>query len=312
MKLLRALVYPGRIPKWASLRSSLDDAKVLVARTLLGQIRSRGRLDDIHEAEFKVFSQFGDDGLIQYVISQVPIERDVFIEFGVEDYTESNTRFLLVNNNWKGLVMDADADNIRSIRASPLYWRHDLTAAQAFVTRESVNQLLASHGFAGRIGLLSIDVDGNDYWIWEALSAADADVVVIEYNSLFGPRRAVAVPYDPLFRRAQAHHSHLYWGASLKALWLLARRKGYTLIGCNSHGNNAYFVKDGKRGSLAALDPEEAYVSSRFRESRDARGRLSYVSGDDRLGLIEHLVVQDLEQDRPVRLSELAGDLRKR
>jgi hypothetical protein len=312
MKLLRGLVHVGRGGEWASLQSSLDDAKVLAARTLLGQIRSRGRLDDIHEAEFKVFSQFGDDGLIQYLIGQVPIERDLFVEFGVEDYTESNTRFLLVNNNWKGLVMDADPDNIRAIRASPLYWRHDLTAAQAFVTRESVNQLLASHGFAGPIGLLSIDVDGNDYWIWEALSAVDPDVVVIEYNSLFGPLRAVAVPYDPHFRRAQAHHSHLYWGASLKALWLLARKKGYSLVGCNSNGNNAYFVKDGRRGSLAVLGPEEAYMSSRFRESRDEQGRLSHVGGRDRLGLIEHLTVQDLEQGRPVRLSELAGEAAER
>jgi hypothetical protein len=118
----------------------------------------------------------------------------VFVEFGVEDYTESNTRFLLVKDNWKGLVIDADADNVRSIRDSPLYWRQDLTAAQAFVTRDNVDEVLISQGFGGPVGLLSIDVDGNDYWIWEALRAADPDIVVIEYNSAFAAERAVVVP----------------------------------------------------------------------------------------------------------------------
>jgi hypothetical protein len=229
---------PGEL---SSLSARIDETKVLVARLLIRQMKERGILHSLKEAEFKVFSQFGDDGIIQYLVHQTGIspEEESFVEFGVGDYTESNTRFLLVHNNWRGLVMDGDAGQIASLHKSDLYWRHDLTAVSVFVSKENLGELLHKHGFEQGLGLMHIDIDGNDYWIWEGLRTPSPVLVIMEYNSVFGSERAVTIPYDPSFRRTRAHHSNLYWGCSLKALWLLAKEKGYVFAGTNSQGNNA-------------------------------------------------------------------------
>jgi len=285
----------------------IDVAKHLAARSLIEQTRQRGILDNLQDAEFKVHSQWGDDGIIQYLIHNIAISEESrsFVEFGVEDYVEAETRFLLVNDDWRGLVMDADADNVASIRRDAISWRHELTAVQALVDAENVDRLLSDHGFAGEIGLLHIDIDGNDYWVWKALRAASPIVVVVEYNSVFGGRRAVTVPYDPAFNRTRAHYSNLYFGASLKSLCLLAAEKGYRFLGCSSSGNNAFFVRGDKVGRLRVTTAEEGYVRSRARESRDRAGNLTYLSGKDRLRLIGDLSVLDVESGRLVKLAEL-------
>ena len=295
----------GLSDRLAETRRAVDEQKMLTARLLVNQLRARGPVADLREAEFKVFSQFGDDGIIQYLINEVAPGSRTFIEFGVEDYTESNTRFLLVNDNWRGLVLDGSEANVERIRRDEIYWRHDLTAASAFVTRENVNDLFAAHGFAGELGLLSIDIDGNDYWVWEAVEVVRPAIVVAEYNSVFGARRAVTVPYDPAFRRTAAHPSNLYFGCSLRALDVLARRKGYAFAGSNSAGNNAYFVRLDKMGKIARPGVEEGYVESRFRESRDAAGRLTFLAGEARRRAIEELEVFDVEENRLVRIREL-------
>lgn len=291
-----------------ALHRKMDETKVLAARGLVRNVRSSPPLDDIREAEFKVFSQFGDDGILQYLLSHVGIEDDSFIEFGVADYTESNTRFLLVNDNWRGLVIDSGAKNIRTIRRDPLFWRHELLAIQAFVTRENLNALIGESGIGSRPSILSIDIDGNDYWVWEALDVVTPAIVVIEYNSLFGARRAVTIPYQADFDRGQAHYSGLFGGCSLRALGLLAERKGYAFVGCNSSGNNAYFVRRDRLGSVKAASIEAGYVLSRVRDSRDQKGALSFVGGEGRLRLIQDLEVWDLEANRTVRLAEVFGE----
>ena len=292
-----------------SMERELEDLKILSAAPLVRELRSACIYDNIQEAEFKVFSQFGDDGIIQYLIThtEIPAAQQKFIEFGVENYRESNTRFLLMNNNWSGLIFDGSAENINSIKNDPIYWKYDLTAVQSFIDRNNINDLIAANGFDGDIGILSIDVDGNDYWIWEKIEVVNPVIVIIEYNSLFGGTRAVAVPYDPLFSCNKAHYSNLYWGSSLKALGQLAERKGYAFVGADSHGNNAYFVARNKLGNLKQISVEDGYVCSKFRESRDETGRLTNVSGPRRLQLIEHMQVFDFEKGQLISLKEL-GD----
>ncbi len=289
------------------LHHKIDDAKVLAAKSLVKDVRQGGPLDDIRKAEFKVFSQFGDDGILQYLVSHAEVEDDSFIEFGVADYTESNTRFLLANDNWRGLVIDSGSHNVSSIRRDPLFWRHELQAICAIVTRENVNSLLGGAGFGETPGLLSVDIDGNDYWVWDALEAVRPTIVVAEYNSLFGRERAVTIPYRPDFDRVRGHFSGLFWGCSLKALGSIASRKGYVFVGCNSNGNNAYFVKKQRLGSVVPVSIEDGFVLSRIRDSRDERGALSFTGGEDRLRLIEHLEVVDLETGQVVPLREVTA-----
>jgi len=291
----------------SSVESQLEDMKLLCAAPLVNRLRDDFVYDNIQEAEFKVFSQFGDDGIIQYLVNRVeiPAGRRRFIEFGVENYRESNTRFLLLNNNWSGLILDGSADNINSIKNDQIYWKHELTAVHSFIDRDNINELIAANGFAGEVGILSIDIDGNDYWIWETIDVVKPAIVIVEYNSVFGATRAVAVPYDPLFNCTKAHYSNLFWGSSLKALCQLGKRKGYAFVGADSHGNNAYFVAQDKLGKLKELTAADGYVASRFRESRDEVGQLTYVSGRQRLELIKHLEVFDFEKGALISLREL-------
>jgi hypothetical protein len=282
----------------------MDDLKLLTGRLLANQVRSSAR--SFRESEFKVFSQFGDDGIIQYLIArlEIPQELSTFVEFGVQDYSESNTRFLLLNDNWRGLVMDGDRGNIESIKVRDMYWRHDLTALCRWIDRDNINAILEESGFAGRIGILSIDIDGNDYWVWQRIESVRPVIVIAEYNSVFGAGQAITVPYDPAFNRTKAHYSNLYWGASLPALAGLGRSKGYAFIGANLAGNNAYFVDESYlgRGGIAALTPQQGYVESRFRESRDERGQLTYLGGAARRQMIAGMPIYDIERDAVVAL----------
>ena len=252
----------------------------------LGRIESR-QLSEINvkspaDAEYRVFSQWGEDGIIDWLTTRVPIEREIFIEFGIENYTEANTRFLLMHRNWSGLVIDSSEANIGSIKHQEVSWRYKLKAATAFITRENINGIFRENNISGDIGLLSIDIDGNDYWIWKVIDAVSPRIVVIEYNSRLGPDLSVTIPYDADFSRGPAHYSMIYYGASLRALWKLGRQKGYQLICCNSAGNNAFFVReDVMPERLRPADVGEVFVRGKFRESRDEDGRLTYLDPGD-------------------------------
>jgi hypothetical protein len=310
-KLVRALLGQlGRYLGTDRVLAEVEDSKVLLGRYLARQLQDTSPLLGLAAMEFKVFSQFGDDGILQYLIHKTALSENLhrFVEFGVSDYEESNTRFLLVKDNWRGLVIDGSASNVAHIKSRPWYWRHDLTAVCAFITASNIDELIAANGFSGEIGILSIDIDGNDYWVWERIQCARPVVVVAEYNSVFGWRRAVTIPYDPDFTRAAAHFSQLYWGCSLAALAQLADKKGYALVGSNSAGNNAYFVRRDKLGDLPELNPQRAHVDSRYRESRDRSGRLTYLSGKERVRAIADMPLVDLHLGKTVRVGDIDDD----
>ncbi len=278
---------------------------ILSAQSPIHRIRELQHIPSLREVEFKVFSQWGEDGIIQYLINKVPIEHNTFIEFGVEDYTESNTRMLLMNDNWQGLVIDGSHAHIRYIQRDDIYWRYAQTAQCHFITRETINDIISSAGMKGDIGLLSIDIDGNDYWVWEALDVVNPRIVICEYNSVFGSDCAVTIPYDEQFQRTKAHYSNLYFGASLPALCILAERKGYEFCGSNSVGTNAFFVRKDLSHSIKTITAKEGYVLSRVRESRDIHGNLTYLSGLERVNVMKDLKVIDITSNRLVRLRDL-------
>ncbi len=235
---------------------------------------SRSEGQQLADNEFRVFSQWGEDGIIQFLLRHIPIENRTFVEFGVEDYIQANTRFLLVNNNWHGLVLDGSSENIAKIKDAPVHFNYDLKAVQAFVTRDNINEILRNNGVTGEIGLLSIDIDGNDFWVWRAIDVIDPIIVVVEYNHRFGKEPAVTVPYEESFDRFRSPRPLVYFGASLKALCILGERKGYAFVGCNSNGVNAFFVrKDKKPDRIRELSAEEGFVAGKFSELRDENGR---------------------------------------
>lgn len=272
-----------KIKHMYDLVSTIEETKMEIETNLLLSAKAvakgykGNRLKKLSEAEFKVFSQNGEDGIIQYLINNIEIENETFVEFGVGDYRESNTRFLLNNDNWSGLIIDGSEENMFEVRNWLELWKYNLKVKTAFIDKDNINDLISSEGIIGDIGLLSVDLDGNDYYVLDAIKCISPRIVICEYNSVFGGEHPVSIPYDPNFYRTKAHYSNLYWGTSLKALMHWADNKGYTFVGCNSFGNNAFFVRNDCVGNIDSLIDSAEFVEGKYRESRDREGNLSYV-----------------------------------
>ena len=259
------------------------------------QLRSMKKITTLEDVEFRVHSQWGEDGIIEWLVQQMPgIDRS-FVEFGVENFGEANTRFLLRNRGWRGLIMDGTAANMQHVKSETLYWMHDLLAVEAFITAENINQLITDNGFSGELGILSVDIDGNDYWVLEAIDCVNPAILILEYNGVLGDQHAITVPYDAGFERLAAHHSGQYFGASVKAMIQLAKEKGYTFIGTNSNGVNAFFVRDDLAPPIVGAIENIKMWPPRHRDSRDGNGVLIYARGLDKAKQIEGLPVHNLE-----------------
>lgn len=244
----------------------------------IGRIKSdhnkNKNITNINEAEFKVFSQFGDDGIIDYIINNISIKHKIFVEFGVENYEESNTKFLLLSQNWQGFILDSSKEYINEIKHQDYYWKYNLHAKESFITVDNINKLLKEFKLPKEIGLLSIDIDGNDFWIWEAIDEISPTIVIIEYNARFGSTESVTIPYRHDFNRKQNENfKNIYYGSSLAALEKLGERKGYSLIFTNSNGNNAYFLKNEKLPNnhkvLCRKNAQSAFTLNSFKEFMD-------------------------------------------
>jgi hypothetical protein len=253
------------------LRARLDFVQEALARVEIAGLLASPPKPHLRDYEVRVFSQWGEDGIIAYLLYLLGDVPRTFVEFGVEDYVESNTRFLIRQGDWAGVIIEADQLAAQRIRSLPESWQYDLRLVEAFVTRDNVNGLIADAGLTGEIGVLSIDIDGNDYWVWEGLDVVRPAVVVIEFNGRLGPIEAVTIPYDPGFTRWAASHTGIYYGASLAALVQLGREKGYDYVGSNRADTNAFFVRSDLRPpSLRALTAAEGWRPLRVREMRDA------------------------------------------
>jgi hypothetical protein len=273
----------------------VDERSLILSGKILAHQNSKFiRVKNLSELEFSVFSQWGEDGIIDWLIGKIPNIHNTFIEFGVEDYTESNTRFLLKNRNWSGLVIDGSYQNIDKIKNQDIYWRHSLVAKHAFIDCENINELMSEFSGKNEIGLLSIDIDGNDYWVWEAIDSISPYIVICEYNAVLGDLHSLTVPYRPDFNRTSAHYSNLYFGASIKALTYLGEKKGYTYLGTTSSGVNAFFIRNDLAHFVTESIDEVASYPSKFREARDSKGDLNFTQGEDRVGIIRKLPLFDV------------------
>lgn len=259
----------------------------------------------LSENGFSVFSQWNEDGIIQYIISKIPEIPKIFIEFGVENYVESNTRFLLLKDHWKGLIIDGSYDHIQSIKSSELYWKSKLIAVHSFINAENIENIFNSHGFTGDIGILSVDIDGNDYWILKKITSVKPTVVIVEFNNLLGIKKSLTVPYDPMFVRHEKHFSGLYFGASLKAFYDLLIKRGYSFLGCNEICNNAFFVLNEYSDRFQVLTLEEGYGYNWVRESRNKKGKLLFLDNRlERLQLLDDAEFLDLETEKIIKICD--------
>lgn len=273
-----------------------EEERLMLGRLLAETFKYKKEIASLSEVGFKVFSQWDDDGIIQWLAHHLEFPHQTFIEFGVANYRESNTRFLMMNDNWSGLVMDGSEANIRQVTTAEYYWRYELLAKATLIDKDNINAAIAAARFDPEVGILHIDLDGNDYWIWEAITGISPIVTILEYNSILGIDRPITIPYQEDFFRTRAHYSNHYYGSSLRALYRLSLAKGYAFIGCNGAGNNAYFVRRDKlNATVREVSLEAGYVLSKYRESRDRDGNLSYLTGSARIEAIRGLPVFNIE-----------------
>ncbi len=263
------------------IKKNIDKLKINQGKLLIKDLKDC-RLDNLDDFSFSIYSQFNEDGIIQYLINNLDIKNNEFIEIGVENYEEANTRFLLQNNCWKGLIIDSSKVHINFIKNQNYYWRYALDAEAAFVTKQNINNIIRKYDFNQNIGLLSIDIDGNDYWIWEAISIIKPDILVIEYNSLFGIEKNITLKYDQNFMRPEKGIYKCLYGASLKALKTLSKKKGYSLVTVNSNGNNAFFVRDEiLNDKIHERDLSVCFKNNTFKEYINSKGEISNLDKDD-------------------------------
>lgn len=251
----------------------------------------------INEYEQKIYSQNGEDGIIDYIFSQIETTNKFSVEFGVGDGFESNTAYLLEKKNWTGLMMDYGSDNKihvsnvvkkawknknlglkkniqNDIRfAKKILSRNKRTKSFQFdiknerVTAENIQNLFAKYNVPTDFDLLSIDIDFNDYWVWKSIVDYFPRVVIIEYNSSIPSNESKVVPYDP----DSIWDGTNYFGASLLALNNLAIQKGYTLVGCDSNGINAFFCKTELLSDYSLNSIDELYRSPKYGEIIDGK-----------------------------------------
>ncbi len=190
---------------------------------------------------FRSLSQNDEDGITLALFDLIGHGSRRFAEIGAGT-NGGNSGFLARECGWTGLMVDASSERVKRLQRN--FGPHGVATVAEMVSRENVNALLESHGLTGEIDLLSVDIDGNDYWVWQALTVVSPRVVIVEYNAAWGAEQAVVVPYHPTFDR-HAHDGPLkYYGASLEAFIRLAAEKGYRFLTTEPRGVNAYFVRN--------------------------------------------------------------------
>ncbi len=241
--LIGGLYYPLarlRIQEAVSLDQTVKGLSAQYVRSLLELPRYRDP-KRLGRYEFKVSSQSGEDGIIAEIFRRIGTTNRSFIEFGASSGVENNTS-LLLRLGWNGLWIDADTEAITKARQKfdTLISEGRLTILESFITAENIEDLFRQGKVPEEPDLLSIDIDRNDYHVWEQITHYQPRVVIVEYEASFGPTISWVVPYDPkAFGWTEFGN-----GASLKALTDLGARKGYSLVGCNIGGVNAFFIRN--------------------------------------------------------------------
>ncbi len=189
----------------------------------------------------KVYSQNEEDGLIIEIFNRIGTTNKTFVEFGCGDGLENNT-YALLFQDWNGLWIDGSPKNVRKIREGlpTTIASGQLKVVESFITKDNINGLISGHIKEQEIDLLSVDIDGNDYFVWDAITCISPRALIMEYNAKFAPPVRYCMAYDPQHMWNYTDHG----GFSLKFIEEKAAAKGYALVGCNLSGANAFFVRN--------------------------------------------------------------------
>lgn len=291
--------------------SLTDEMRVLVGQAgLMAQRAARASFMDLWDAEVSVFSQWGEDGILDYLCDLLRISRPRMVEFGAGDFTECNSRCLAELRNASVLAVDARRDLEASIMKRDIRWRSTVIPRVEWITPDSAPRAMeAARQSLGGVDIVSLDIDGNDYWVAQSLDLTGVQIVVVEYNAAFGPDWSVTVPRDDQFDRASAHFSWVYYGGSLRAFVDLLAAKGFTFVGTNKANNNAFFLNTVPDALPFALPGPELsmFTDVRIREARTSTGELDLEHPAVVLRRSPELALVDVVTGNPTTIGEVLG-----
>ena len=254
----------------------------------------------LEQSECKIYSQNGEDGILDYIITMLGIVKPNFIEIGVGTYMEANTRFIYDRFYPKGIIIDAEKNLTNKVFSNINSWKGDLRVIEEKVSTRNINEII-SKNCDFNVDIFSLDIDSIDYWIIDELKPNISKIFVAEYNAVFGGSLEITTPNLENFDRKEYHYSHLCFGMSLKALINIMAKKNFYFIGTNSVRNNAFFVSNDypidQYFKNLKIEDINYYVDSNIRESRDIKGNLNYLSGEKKIKEIYDCEVIDLSTD---------------
>ncbi len=220
-----------------------------------------GNIPALHETGYRVFSQFEEDGKLLFIFAALGVATGTFVDIGAADGINSNCANLALNFNWRGVFIEGDSARVQRgeafYRDHPDTWAYPPKFVHAMITRENINDILQAAQVPQDVDLMSIDIDGNDYWVWDAINCITPKVVMIETHVEFG-QRSIVVPYDKDYVYPGRHPD--YHGASPAAMVKLAHKKGYRLVGANDYGFNTIYVRNGLGEEILPEVPVEAVL----------------------------------------------------
>jgi hypothetical protein len=259
------------------------------------------------DAGVKIYSQWDEDGILDYICQKLSIHKPGVVEIGAGNFTECNSRFLFEFRNANVFAVDAREDLASTITDDKISWKSHLFHKSTWVNPENINDLIMeAKNKLTYLDIFSLDLDGNDYWILQQSNLNEFKVIIVEYNPIFGSEIPVSVPRDNSFIRTKKHFSNLYYGASLKAFIFELNKKGFTFIGTNRVGSNAFFIKNefATKFNLKTSNLDD-FTRWGIRESRDKVGNLTLLCWDDRLKLISDLPLENVESGERIKVDHL-------
>jgi hypothetical protein len=284
-----------------TLKYSLGQSSIIASRA------NYSNFQNLWDAEVKVFSQWGEDGILDFLCEKLGISKPRMLEVGAGNFRECNSRFLAENRNASVYLVDGRLDLITTAERDPLIWKNHLFAVNTWVTPENIQTICQdAANKMGGLDIFSLDIDGNDFWVLDSCPLEGVEIIVVEYNPLFGANLPVTVPRDDKFERRTKHYSCLYYGASLPAFISLLKDKDFAFIGTNRVGNNAFFIRSEnlKKVSFKPSDDLSVYVDWRIRETRNVDGKLSFQSGLERVNEIRDLPLINLLNQTQITVIE--------
>ncbi len=273
--------------------------------------KNYSKVNKLSDVDYKIFSQNGEDGILDYLLYQLKIEKPKYIEIGVGDYTESNTRFIFERCSPKGTVVDCLENLEEKIKKNFSLWKSELKIVNDFVNPNNIIKIMREADTLNNLDIFSLDIDGIDYWILKELPKDFSKIAIVEFNPIFGKNLKVSVPNIINFDRKKYHYSNLCFGMSLQAAIEIMNEKNFYFVGTNLLRNNAFFVsknyKKEKYFKNLMINNIENSTDANFTESRDIKGNLNFLNYQKRVKEILECEVIDLSvnSNTKIKLKDL-------